>query len=53
LAFLAFYGRIATHVTVVLVVLLPVVQPVVLAIAYVPLNSGLVFFATSSTTPSA
>lgn len=51
-AVLAFYERIATHLTVVLVVLLPALPPAVLAITYVLLISGLVFFATFPGTPS-
>lgn len=51
-AILAFYERIATRLTVALVALLPVLQPVVLAIAYALLISGLVFLATFPPTPS-
>lgn len=43
---LAFYERIATRLTVALVVLLAVLPPAVLAIAYVLLMAGLVFLAT-------
>lgn len=51
LRLLTFYERIATHLTVSLVVLLAVLSPVVVAIAYFLSMSGLVYLATFTRIP--
>lgn len=52
LRLLAFYERIATRLTLALVVLLAILPPAVLAIVYVVLISGLVFLATFPRRPA-